>query len=93
MKRDAAIEAPVRERVSPEEFARARDQQLPAPVHIRKGVGNNGKTMRYYLNYSSGSHTVTYSYPDGVDLLTDKSISHGGQIVLAPWDVAVVEER
>jgi len=36
------------------------DQQLPAPVRVKRGVNNAGRTMRYYLNYSAAEQTFQY---------------------------------
>jgi beta-galactosidase len=69
------------------------DQNLPAPVRLRQGIGNSGKPMRYYLNYSAQPQTAIYSHPAGVDLLTGKAVSPGGSITLGPWDLMIIEEK
>src|SRR5439155_1041719 len=67
------------------------DQNLPAPVRVKHGVNRKGRTLHYYLNYSSDPQTMTYSYPTSVDLLTQKSVGKGQAIALKPWDLAILE--
>ena len=69
------------------------DQALPPGVRAKHGVNRAGKAIHYYLNYSSTSQSLTYSYPTGADLLAQKSIGRGQSITLKPWDVAIIEEQ
>ena len=69
------------------------DQQTPAPVRVKHGTANNGKTLHYYLNYSSDPQTFTYPYAAGTDLLTGKAVARSQAVTLAPWDLVIVEER
>ena len=69
------------------------DQQLSAPVRVKHGVGNMGKNLHYYLNYSSRSQTFTYPYASGADLLTRKRVDKSQAVELGPWDLVVIEER
>jgi beta-galactosidase len=69
------------------------DQDLPTPVRLRQGVGNSGRAIRYYLNYSAGAQTFTYPHPAGTDLLTGAVVSKSGTLTLQPWGLAIVEER
>ena len=69
------------------------DQQLPTAVRVKHGVNRAGKQLHYYLNYSSSSQTLTYTYAAGKDLLTDGAVAPNQSIVLGPWDVAIVEEK
>jgi beta-galactosidase len=69
------------------------DQKLPETVRVRKGVGNGGKAIRYYLNYSAVPQTFSYPYAPGTDLLTDKKVGKSERVTLKPWDVAIIEER
>lgn len=68
------------------------DQQLPQNVRVKHGVGRDGHTLHYYLNYSSEPATLVYGYPAGRDLLSGRSVSQGQQVTLAPWDLAIVKE-
>jgi beta-galactosidase len=69
------------------------DQKLPSAVHVQHGINRLGKRLHYYFNYSSMPVSVAYSYEAGKDLLTEKPVTPGSALNLAPWDVAIVEER
>jgi beta-galactosidase len=69
------------------------DQQLPQPVRVKHGVNRQGKTIHYYLNYSSESQTLVYSYGAGRDLLGQTAVAPSQSITLKPWDLAIVEEK
>jgi beta-galactosidase len=69
------------------------DQQLPASVRVKHGIGHDGRTLHYYLNYSSDPATVTYSYSPGTDLLTGHALSQGQQATIGPWDLIIVKEK
>jgi beta-galactosidase len=69
------------------------DQQLAAPVRVKHGVNQAGKTLHYYLNYSSQSQTFTYPYAKGLDLLSRKPVEKSQAVTLAPWDLFIIEEN
>jgi beta-galactosidase len=69
------------------------DQQLPQPVRVKHGVNRQGKTVHYYLNYSSETQTFVYPYGVGRDLLGQTAVAPSQSITLKPWDLAIVEER
>jgi beta-galactosidase len=69
------------------------DQSLPAPVRVKHGKNKNGRTLHFYLNYSSEPQTFGYRYSAGEELLTQSSVSHDQKLTLKPWDVAIVEEK
>lgn len=69
------------------------DQSLPASVRVKHGVNRSGKTIHYYLNYSSEPQTLEYSYGAGSDLLKQTVVTHGQKITVQPWDLAIVEEK
>jgi beta-galactosidase len=69
------------------------DRQLPAAVHVQHGVNRLGKRLHYYFNYSSAEVKPSYTYGAGTDLLDGKAAAKGGELVLAPWDLAIVEEN
>jgi beta-galactosidase len=68
------------------------DQQVPANIRVKHGIGNDGRRMHYYLNYSSVESNLKYSYGAGKDLLTGSAIANGEQLTVKAWDVAIVEE-
>jgi len=69
------------------------DQNLPASVRVKHGTNRAGKTLHYYLNYSSDSAAFTYPYGTGADLLTQTSIAPEQKVTLKPWDLLIVEEK
>ena len=69
------------------------DQSLPPSVRTKHGTNRGGKTIHYYLNYSGDSQKVTYSHGSGSDLLSGEPVTPSQEIVLKPWDLAIVEEK
>jgi beta-galactosidase len=69
------------------------DQDLPASVRVKHGQNRNGKTLHFYLNYSSSPQTLNYSYGAGTELLSHTNLSHGQALALKAWDAAIVEEN
>jgi beta-galactosidase len=69
------------------------DQKLPDSVRVKHGRNRRGKTLHYYLNYSSEAQAFDYPYAAGKDLLTQSGVEQGQKIMLKPWDVAIVVER
>jgi beta-galactosidase GanA len=62
------------------------------PLVIREGTNDQGKTIRYYLNYSGKDTIVEYKYQKGTNLFTNASLKRGDTINLKPWDVVITEE-
>jgi beta-galactosidase len=69
-----------------------KDKLLTYPVVMKYGTNDQGKTIRYYLNYSNLEKSFVYSYPEGTDLLSNKTLIKGENITLKPWGVLIVEE-
>lgn len=69
------------------------DQDLPSSVRAKQGLNRNGKTLHYYLNYSSESETFPYPHAASVDLLTGTALNQGQTLTLKPWDLAILEEQ
>jgi beta-galactosidase len=69
------------------------DQHLPAPVHVKHGVNRAGKTIHYYFNFSSMPQHPVYPYAAGAELLSNRPVAKGSPLTLAPWDVAIIEEK
>ena len=69
------------------------DSALPAGIQVRHGVLRNGRAAHFYLNFSREPREVTYSYGDGTELLSGGAAVKSGKITLAPWKVAIVEEK
>ena len=71
----------------------ANPNQLPAPVREKSGINGKGKTLHYFLNYSSDTQHFTYNQKAGTDLLTGKTLATAQSVDLAPWDLVIVEEK
>ena len=69
------------------------DQDLPASVRVKHGTNRNGRTIHYYLNYSSDPHKFKYTYKAGEDLLTSALVASSQVVTLKPWDLAIIEEK
>jgi beta-galactosidase len=69
------------------------DQNLPLPVRVKHGANRKGKSLHYYLNYSSAPQTFAYEYGEGSEILQQTVVSHGQSLTLKPWDVAIIEEK
>jgi beta-galactosidase len=70
------------------------DQELPPNVHVKHVQNRHGKTLHFYLNYSSTPQFFPYSYASGSNLLYDNApVNQGQSLLLQPWDVAIVEEK
>lgn len=69
------------------------DQSLPAAVRVKHGTNGQGKTIHYYLNYSSEQQMVTYPYKAGTDLLSGSAVKSSQQLTLKPWDAMIVREQ
>jgi beta-galactosidase len=69
-----------------------KDNRLVYPVVMKYGTNDQGKTIRYYLNYSNTEQSFVYGYPKGADLLASRTLKKGDSIILKPWDILIVEE-
>ena len=69
------------------------DQELPAAVHVKHGQNREGKSVHFYINYSSSQQSFPYTYAPGSSLLSRESVARGQSLLLQPWDAAIVEEK
>ena len=69
------------------------DQEQPAQVHVANGVNRMGKRLHYYFNYSGADAKAKYAYGAGTNLLDSKPVAKNDPLTLAPWDVAIIEEK
>jgi beta-galactosidase len=65
---------------------------LPEKVRARQAVARDGKTLRFYLNFSSEPQSFAYARGAGTELLSQKPVAAGQRLTLAPWDLAVIRE-
>lgn len=70
----------------------SKDKDL-YPVVVKTGINEEGKTIRYYLNFSAEEKRVPFRYADGEDLLSGKKIRCNDPIVLSPWGEMIIESE
>jgi beta-galactosidase len=68
------------------------DQELAFPLITRSGVNAQGRTVRYYLNYSDTPATIGYPHAAGRELLGDTPVAPGQALPIDRWGVLIVEE-
>ncbi|HEY2467884.1 MAG TPA: beta-galactosidase [Terracidiphilus sp.] len=69
------------------------DQQEPSAVHVSRGVNRMGKRVHYFFNYSDAEVKASYAHGPGVNLFDGKAVANGDPLELAPWDLAIIEEK
>ncbi|TRW24891.1 beta-galactosidase [Flavobacterium zepuense] len=69
-----------------------KDQELKFPLIAKSGVNRNGKTIRYYFNYSAEAKTFAYPHKKGMSLLNNTKIEAQSQINLPAWGFEIIEE-
>jgi beta-galactosidase len=69
------------------------DQAITFPLIVRTGVNAEGKTIKYFFNYSALPATLNYPHPAGQELLGGVNITNGQQLSLEPWGVKIIEVR
>jgi beta-galactosidase len=68
------------------------DQELTFPIITKAGINENGNNIRYYFNYSSVAKTFKYPYGNGMELLTEKTVSNGEVLEIASWGIVIIED-
>ncbi|MFC5471540.1 beta-galactosidase [Cohnella suwonensis] len=86
-----AVVGKLLERVCREAGLLGLDQELRFPLIVKSGTNEQGKTIRYYFNYSDEPKSFDYSHGEGKELLADRPIRSGERIELERWGVAIVE--
>ena len=69
-----------------------KDNNLSYPLVTKFGTNDEGKTIRYYLNYSGLQQSFNFFSDKGTALLTGKTLKKGDSLSLRPWDILIVEE-
>jgi beta-galactosidase len=69
------------------------DFEFSWPLIAKSGVNDDGKAVHFYYNYSSEPIKFTYPHAAGRELVTEKSLSHGDSLSIAPWDIVIIEEN
>ncbi len=71
---------------------RTTDQDIQWPLITKSGINEDGKTIRYYYNYSSNPLNFVYPHKNGVELIADQKVKGGSTLTISPWDVLIIEE-
>ncbi|MDQ0885662.1 beta-galactosidase [Paenibacillus sp. V4I9] len=68
------------------------DQDIQYPLIVKSGVNDQGKTVRYYFNYSDRTETLKYPHAEGKELLSGQAVKQGAVRELTRWGIAIIEE-
>lgn len=66
------------------------DQQLVFPLIVKTGVNKEGRTLRFYFNYSDDMQTFLYPHQDGMELLSYEGVEQGEGLDIEPWGVRII---
>lgn len=69
------------------------EQQLSFPIISKSGVNMQGKTIRYYFNYSNAPMQIQYLNKMGTEIISNTSVSANGILELEAWGVKIIEEE
>jgi beta-galactosidase len=70
-----------------------KENHIEYPISMKVGTNDQGKTIRYYFNYSGEERTVVHHYKAGINLISDRMVAKDEILILKPWDVVIVEEK
>lgn len=65
--------------------------ELHFPVTLKHGTNDFGKELYYYFNYSDKAQYIRHIGAAGTELLSQRSVAPQAEIILNPWDLAIVE--
>lgn len=68
------------------------DQELAFPLIVKTGVNKQGRTVRYYFNYSSEPVAFEYRHGAAVELLGDERVAAGQRLTIERWGVKIIVE-
>ncbi|CAM2814040.1 cellulase family glycosylhydrolase [Paenibacillus taichungensis] len=88
----SAVIRNVLERVMKEAGLWGTDQELAFPIIVKNGVNDQGKTIRYFFNYSDQATSFINAYGDGTELLAGTAVSGEQTMVLEPWGFCIIEQ-
>lgn len=71
----------------------SKEQDISFPLITKKGVNKEGKTIRYYFNYSAEKITFNYPHQRGKELLNGKDIKTDSELKLNDWGFVIIEEK
>ena len=64
----------------------------PGRVRIRTAVDQDGRTLRFVMNFSSTATTIRYRQGAGRDLLTGRQIESGDALTTPAWGLFIIRE-
>lgn len=67
------------------------DQNIHWPLVTKFGKNDQGKTIRYYYNYSSQAVDFQYPYGKAVELVSGSTVQTGQKLSVEPWGVLILE--
>ena len=86
----------IQEKILKQELDRAGllspDQEIHWPLITKSGMNDNGKTIRYYYNYSSEAVEFFYPYKGGIELISNAKNVGNSNLNIEPWGVLIIEE-
>lgn len=65
---------------------------LPPRVRLREATGRDGRTLRFYLNFSGEPQSFPYGGGAGTELISGRALAPGGRLTLGAWDLAIIRE-
>lgn len=68
-------------------------QAVSYPVIIKNCTSQQGKNIHFIFNYSAATVTQKNIFKAGTELLSNTVVEAGAPLILAPWDVKIIEEK
>jgi beta-galactosidase len=69
------------------------DAALPAPVKVKHGTLQDGKSAHFYFNFSPSRQEFAYPYADGKEMLSGEPVTKSQKMILAGWGLAIIKEK
>lgn len=88
-----AIMAKVIENAVKEADLWGKDQAISFPLITKKGTNQDGKTIRYYFNYSDNKQSFGYPHGKAQELLSNESVQTNQTMELERWGFVILEEK
>jgi beta-galactosidase len=70
-----------------------KEQDLYFPLITKSGKNQQGKTIRYFFNYSATPQKMPYLFKNSTELLTNKAVLQNSNLDIEAWGVKIVEEN
>jgi beta-galactosidase len=69
------------------------DFQFSWPLIAKSGVNDDGNKVHFYYNYSSEPINFDYPHSEGLELVSEEEVNGDQSLILAPWDILIIEEN